>query len=235
MLKMSSATVWRKRKSNWSKKQRRYVSQQDTQKAINFYLSDASREMPGVKDTVLLKCPDGTKQAIQKHKLEMTQLNAFAQFKQAHPEAKMSQRHFDKLRPSNCQRLDTKDRKVCCCTYCENDRLMQNANRHFLQVHKADDPELMKDVTEMSLCSQGGQPFHYYDCVKRLCGNCGLHQVREAFQPVVDRHGDKQITWQTWITVKSTTKAGKETSHTLLSRTTTTYAEFMEVNIKHDN
>ena len=51
MLKIHRTILWRKRCANWTKKKRRYVSLQDTQKAMNFYLSDASIEMHGVNDT----------------------------------------------------------------------------------------------------------------------------------------------------------------------------------------
>ena len=107
-LKMSCATLCRKQAANWKKKQRKYVSIQDSQKAFNIYLWDASREMPSKKDTMLVKGPDGTKQPVETHRLQMSQCHAYAQFLQAHPEVKMSQRHFHQLRPRNVKRIDLK-------------------------------------------------------------------------------------------------------------------------------
>ena len=105
---------------------------------------------------------------------------------------------------------------------------MQKALCHFLRVHGADADELMGDVTEMGLCCKADR-YHYFDCVKQKCDHCGVHLVQEAFQEVVDCHGDKDIVWQAWDVEKATTAAGKATTHTVLKEHSSSYSSFMEV------
>lgn len=140
------------------------LKDEDAKLIQNFYLEEASREMPNKRDVLLLKSKEGEKEPVQKHIMEMTQNEAYCKFKEQNPNVKIGQRKFDLLKPAQVKQNKTSNRMVCCCTYCENVRLKTQALNQFTSKPYRS----TTDILEATLCRKDGQ-FHNKECLHRQC------------------------------------------------------------------
>jgi len=68
-----------------------------------FYLSaECSRILPGQRDTILVKTPSGDKLRVEKRQMLMSLSDFFAEFKNHHPEAKVSMSSVAMMKPKEC-------------------------------------------------------------------------------------------------------------------------------------
>lgn len=165
-------------------------------KVEEFYLSEEiSRIMPGKKDTISVFV-DGSRKAIQKHLILCNLKEAYAQFKEKNPAAKIGFSKFAELRPKQCVLPGSSGtHSVCVCTIHQNMKLM------FVGSHLA------------NLTSNEEQPLRTpQDCVQKLqcnppsvncclgqCSECGSTTVlSEQIERVFDENFIDTVTFKKW-------------------------------------
>ena len=188
----------------------------------NFYLEDASREMPNKRDVLLLKDKNGQKLPIQKQIMEMTQNEAYEKFKAKNPGVKIGQRKFDSLRPQQVRKSKLANRIVCCCTYCENVRLkLQTLNKII-----KDQPSVSTtNIVDSTLCDKVGL-HHPHKCIQRQCDNCGTNQLREKYVDILQTEGNREVTWKEGQKKKVPLDADRFVSRVVLISNVGTFNEF---------
>ena len=82
------------------KKPGRMLPEETKQKVQEFYLDQGvSRHLPGQKDVVMVRCPNGQKEERRKHLLLSNLNEAYCLFKQQHPDVSVAFSTFATLRP----------------------------------------------------------------------------------------------------------------------------------------
>ncbi|MCG8624127.1 MAG: hypothetical protein MJE68_19305, partial [Proteobacteria bacterium] len=95
----------------------------------SFYESDESSHlMPGMKDFVSIKQPDGKRVHIQKRLILSNLRELYLNFKEKHPAASIGFSKFAELRPKHCILAGASGtHSVCVCTIHQNVKLMLHA------------------------------------------------------------------------------------------------------------
>ena len=190
------------------------------QKATDFFnRGDVSRTDPSFA-SVSLKTQE------PKRVMEIT-LKAAHQVFEEEANTTISFSRFAKLRPKMTKTVKHTKINTCCCEYCANVTLKQEAINSFLssKAHR----ELMLpnkyELRNATLCEkEQGQVHHQKTCLDRKCSNCGVEAIRTKLQPVLDESSDTLVTWKTWAIVQQEihNRAGvaKKTSKRMLTSKT---------------
>ena len=103
-------------------------------KVSDFYnLDTTSRQLPYKNFTRKIKDHSGEYHRVPVRVMEVTLRTAFHRFKQLHPDLKISQRSFERLRPKYVRLRRCAQRLQCCCTYHTNmDYIRRALNKLFL-------------------------------------------------------------------------------------------------------
>lgn len=101
-----------------------------------FYLSDEnSRELPGIKDFVLVKKGDGKKEKIQKRLVYCNLRELYRLFKSEFPKHKTSFSKFAEYRPQECVLAGASGtHTVCVCIIHQNVKLMIEGKTTYIKV-----------------------------------------------------------------------------------------------------
>lgn len=110
------------------KKECNIFSNVESEKIVNFYLSDEiSRIMPGQKDVVSVPQENGKKVKLQKHLILCNVKEAYVAFKKDYPEINVGFSKFASLRPKQCVLADSNGtHNVCVCKIYQNFKLLLN-------------------------------------------------------------------------------------------------------------
>ena len=143
----------------------RDITQQVKDLVIQFYKQDdISRQLPGWMDVINVKDPlTGEKTTIPKRLMNLNLREAFAVFKETHPDVQIGLSKFCTLRPKEVNIVSSKSHEVCCCPYCENMNFLFNASRW------KDDTNIkqMSDLLATMVCDTANPA-----CMKCLCKDC---------------------------------------------------------------
>ena len=94
-----------------------------------------------------------------------------------------------KLQPKMTKTVKHMKINTCCCEYCANEALKQEAINTFIS-SKGHHEFILPNKCELrnaTLCqNEMGQVHHQKTCLDRKCGNCGVEAVRTKLQPVLD-------------------------------------------------
>jgi len=124
----------------------------------------------------------------EKQVLEMTQNEAFNEFKAKYPEVKMGQRTFENCKPFYVAPARPIDRNSCCCrTHVETRMLFTSCMKYRKQLineqpqREQDYPIYthLTDLVDQTLCPKLEEvEFHRKECCDRECLNCGVELLK---------------------------------------------------------
>ena len=198
--------------------------------------------MPNKKDVIQMKDEKGKKFHTSKYVMSLTQKEAFQRFKMDHPNLKIGQRTFDKLKPRNVQRVKESSRVVCLCTPCQNISLKTDALKKILNSlpRKAENDEEKdrlgkmsknlkrnkQELINMTVCNNEGE-FPRSQCLERDCESCGSKIFRQFYKPLEEEMEDEKVEWDTWK-YANVEIDGEQRRKMSLIRTSDTIAAFLD-------
>ncbi|XP_072030072.1 uncharacterized protein [Amphiura filiformis] len=86
----------------------------------------------------------------------------------------------------------------CLCEYCTNIDLKLAAINQL--AHRQQLPSRFQGVysiAKVSMCPKEGD-FNRRACIERKCKDCGTMKIQDHLQDIVEKQGDKPITWKKW-------------------------------------
>lgn len=116
-----------------------------------------------------------------KYILEVTQAEAYVDFKRCHPNVKVSIRMFEKLKPFFVIQARQRDIESCCCRYHVEARYlfkscMDFRRRNTIISDRHPVYEHLTDLANATMCSkEKDAEYHNKDCIERHCTKCGVH------------------------------------------------------------
>lgn len=216
---------------------------------VQFYKSpEVSREMPGLKDFVSVKGPDGTRERKQKHLILCNLKEAYEFFKSQHPTLKIGFSKFADLRPKECVLPGASGtHAVCVCTAHQNVKLMMTAITPSMKTMSPD----MRDPNEAGpSVNAEDEPdtdyiCHYRHCLALLqcnppqekcffeeCPNCpGVQKLKEILIAVFDRKAVDEVEFKQWTkTDRSTLQTQKLSADDFI----TSFCDKLQFLLRHD-
>lgn len=169
-------------------------------KIENFYLTDdISRPFPGLKDTVSVKLPNGTRQNIQKRLL----LAPLSELHQQYlnlcktDEEKISFTTFWKNKPKQCvYTRDSSAMNVCVCMIHENTKLLLDALKKTACFdHLNSEKDLKTLLLNKITCPESTEA-----CFLRSCDFCSSKNMIDFVGGYLDQHNIDQIKYCFWVT-----------------------------------
>lgn len=159
---------------------------------VEFYCSDEiSRIMPGQKDFVTLRDVDGSKHQVQKRLVLCDLKEAYAAFKQQHPNDKIGFTKFAELRPKQCILAGpTGTHTVCVCKIHQNVKLMLVAVSSICQTFKRTYHDLIKQIS----CDSPNPLCHLGDCSSCPSFDVVTHEMESLF----DDNFIENISYKRW-------------------------------------
>ena len=188
--------------------------------AHNFWASPlASRRTGNKKDSrVRKRLGPNLYVTHEKQILEMTQTEAFLEFKKKNPNLKMGQRTFEKCKPFFVIAPRAQDRNSCCCKIHVEMRMIfktcmdyrrtlcaQNADYGNIKVY-----ERLSDMVGDTLCSKEDEKYHNKACLSRSCENCGVDQLELLNEELDNTPDARKVKWQKFEYVKMKLADGQE-------------------------
>jgi hypothetical protein len=141
------------------------------QNVIDFYLrEDISRCMPGMKDYVLIKNFDGTKERIQTRYMTMTTEAAFKLYLSEKFESFVGKTTFYSLRPPHVQLSFKTPHDVCSCQYHQDMTLLHESLSKFYIDRNINSTKLL---LEKLVCSKEN-----YSCMAGQCNKCKSFSIK---------------------------------------------------------
>lgn len=176
-----------------------------TEKLVKeFYANDDySRQMPGKKDFVSVKTPNGRIQE-QKRLLLNNLKELHVSFKDLHPDVKVSFSKFAILRPKNCVLAGASGtHSVCVCQLHQNPKLMLDAC-NFKSLQSNGSEGTLSDyhnLLKMMICVNST-----YRCYLRSCADCPSPDVlRNILAKLFDDNNIETITYKQWTSTDRST------------------------------
>ena len=183
------------------------ISEGDLKIAEDFF------KKPDISSTLPYKRSVSAKIVEPCHVLQGSLINAYAEFRESHPESSISFSKFAKLRPSRVKTMRTNTFNTCLCEYCANIELKLKAlNR---EVQK--DPQHLQHcgisdkfaASRFTLCSKlPGESKYNRQCIDRECDICGTHLLKTRLAHLTATA--MRISWNKWVTQQYKTKKGRE-------------------------
>lgn len=136
--------------------------------------------------------------------LDCTYMDAYRQFKVAHPRTKIGYVKFISLKPKFVKHLKAVERIVCCCQKCENLKLKLRAlnikatTSHLANLRIA----TIRELSDKTLCPYHDGEFPAKSCTDRTCQNCGTHCLLDWYAPLTDQEGETEVTYDAWRLVQ---------------------------------
>ena len=153
------------------------IPEETLQSVINFYHRlDVSRELPGAKDTVKVKKPDGTTEVLQKKLLLLNVKEAHEVFKKENPTVEIGMTKFYEMKPKNIEHAGKSPGSMitCVCIHHENPRLAVHTSgigkfKQFEDLIPEDEVRNVnsKDLMKFLMCAEPTD-----DCYLGLCRDC---------------------------------------------------------------
>lgn len=168
---------------------------------ISFYLRDEiSRPFPGLKDTISLKSPNGTRQNVQKRLLlaPLDELhNQYLEFCKNGNNASVSFTSFWKLRPKQCvYTKDSSAMNVCVCMFHENMKFLIDGLK---KTNCFDDFNTNRDLcsflTKKATCADSDDACHL-----RQCEQCSSKNMIDFVADCLDKQNIEDIKYCFWVT-----------------------------------
>ena len=161
-----------------------------------FFQTNVVYTSPGQKDEMTV-WEGGKKVKLRKYYLELTVKEAYAVFKEQHPNVQVGLSKFFELKPPNVIHMAKAPNDQCKCVTHENFRLMLKP----LKV------EVNSTFWQTVLCDSSDL---YSPCWKGDCSDCqgGILLLNTIAQR--QSNTEDQINWQIWESLETSTKKGKE-------------------------
>ena len=227
----SESSCW-----NLTKKKNRNNNIPDNHKqmAYKFWLSSGiSRPTGNKKDIKRERLAKHTFVSHMIHVLEKSQTEVYSDFRSAHPEIKMSQRSFERLKPFFVRPVRSGDRNTCLCRYHVELKTVFDAcmkHRKALLERKNDlvlstQFPVYKNANEAvsaTLCEKDETAEHHnISCLKRECSECGVEQ----FKMMDEEDGDEIVDWERFEYVTVSSKGSQVRKKLTLVKKTTPVKE----------
>ena len=156
----------------------------------NFYLrDDVSYQLPGKRDTVVVKGDDGSKKTYQKRVLFNSLRENYELFKEENNNVFLSRSSFAELRPPFVVLKAALAHRNCLCLYHENVCLLLKSLDKYVTGKFCSS---LKVFTDSLVCSTNNQ-----DCMFSRCLYCEDFFKKKIQENISD--GDVVITWSQWI------------------------------------
>lgn len=118
---------------------------------------------------------------------------------------KISFSQFAKLRPKTTKTVRHTKMNFCCCEYCANIKMKQEAINNFLSSKGHHNLHLPSkyELSALTLCAKNEDNGQYKkSCLDRKCRACGVAAIRDKIQPALDQYADAMVTWKKWCQVQ---------------------------------
>lgn len=162
----------------------------------SYYINDeVSKMLPGRKDYVTIKLPDGTKHQEQKRLLLFNIRTAHEMFKDKHPHISIGCSKFAELRPKQVVFAGAPGTLiVCVCMIHANPELMWEA----LSKYAAISSHGLKNCTDCILSTLCNPPSS--DCNLGACSLCpGNSTLESALQDILQLHDEGEVRFSQWV------------------------------------
>ena len=186
------AKVLKDENSSWrltEKKNRNNTISEDMKRSVyEFWLSAGiSRPIGNKKDIKRERLtPHFVSHTV--HVLEVTQTEAYQQFRRAHPDIQISQRSFERLKPFFVRPVKDADRNTCMCRYHVEIKTVLNScmklKKGILeQRNNGSDHEFpvfqnINEAVQSTLCKKDDyDEFYNTNFLNRNCNKCGLRNL----------------------------------------------------------
>lgn len=155
--------------------------------------------------------------------LEKTQSEVFSEFRQKHPDVKISQRVFEKIRPYYVQRIRPKDRQTCCCRKHVEARLLFRKSMKYSNEKLGHEYsyEHLSDIVSATMCQKPEHSsFHKIECLERKCKDCGVDTI-PLFDEAITHETNETMAWEKYEYIDIPVKGGGiRRKLTLIKKTT---------------
>ena len=180
------------------------LSQKTADSVREFYNSDeVSRALPGMKDFVSVKQPDGKRVHVQKRLVLGNLKEIYKLFKENHQTLNIGFSKFAELRPKNCILAGASGtHSVCVCTIHQNVKLMMLGGK-IEELTKDDDFPLKtyNHVLPRMICNPPLPTCYLGDCT--CCP--GPLTLKQKIQNLLDVEAVDYVTFRQWVAVDRTT------------------------------
>jgi hypothetical protein len=179
-----------------SKHQRTTVQLADQLKndVHNFYLrDDISYQLPGKRDTVVVKEDDGSKVTHQKRILFNNLRETYELFKEENDNVYLSRSSFAELRPSFVIPKAALTHRNCLCSYHENICLLLKSLDNYVGGKYC---STLQTFTDSLVCSTNNEECMFSGCP--LCEDFFTEKIQENVS-----NGNAKITWSQWVNENS--------------------------------
>ncbi|CAF4522087.1 unnamed protein product, partial [Didymodactylos carnosus] len=156
----------------------------------NFYLrDDVSYQLPGKKDTIVVKEDDGSKVTYQKRILFNNLCENYELFKEENNNVSLSRSSFAELRPPFVVQKAALAHRNCLCLYHENVCLLLKSLGKYVDGRFCSSLQMF---TDNMVCSTNNE-----ECMFGSCSLCEDFFTEKVEENVSD--GNARITWSQWI------------------------------------
>lgn len=171
------------------------LTDDEIQMVQNFYVrDDISRMLPGKKDYVSVKLPDGKRGHRQKRLLLFKIGEAHELFKEE-SNVQIGKSKFAELRPPQVIPSSAFDQEVCICKYHENiDLILQGLSRLGTSDCISSEEAVAQTVCSLDSCK----------CIDRVCDSCGVTELTDRLFEGQDE--DDSILYYQWQKVEGVVK-----------------------------
>ena len=190
-------------------------------KIAQYWTHTVSHPSTDTKRNQIRKRTD-TKQYIQHNRHIMTKSyrEAYCMFVKQHPDVKISEATFRRLKPFFVRPATARDLEQCCCMSCVSVRKAHRALMNFRQRQKLDLP-IFSNVYELvksTLCpKEKDKNHHNLKCLKQECERCGLQKLK-FHEKEISNSDNTKVKWQRFeqVPTKWTTRDGTKKTGTHL-------------------
>lgn len=160
-----------------------------------YYEEEISRACPGKGEYVRIK-EDGKTESIQRRMLMVNLNEAYAYFKELHPQMEIGLSKFAELRPRECVPITNKHgfHNVCVCVYHQNVELIFDPLKRMHMF--ATTSTSYKDILQQMLCNDPTEK-----CQLNECEECpGYECIRSVLESRFNELCIEEISFKQWIT-----------------------------------
>lgn len=165
---------------------------------------DASRLMPGLKDTVSVG-KGKMRENVQKRLILMNLKEMYKYFKKKHPEVIIGFSKFSELRPKHCILAgQSGTHSFCVCIIHHNIKLMMSSGETKQIITSGDSKKNFKDIMKEIMCDPPTENCHMNECVK--CP--GTELLKKRLLDEFEKKYIERVTYRQWL---STDRCNLET------------------------
>ena len=135
------------------------------------------------------------------HVLDKTQTEVYLEFSKCHPEIKVSQRMFEKLKPFYVRPVREKDSQTCCCRYHVETRSVFKSCMAFRRrlvndntPGEQNDIDInLSDIADSTLCENSQDRL---SCLNWSCSQCGIYKLKLLPVEMDSTENAPKVSWE---------------------------------------